>query len=252
MPNRKQSTTYHQQRNDILPTFAKLLLNKVPISRACEILDIGVGTYYHKLEWLYRRCLEFLDRYETKPLKDKYFKEIWLNTDKMQYLLNNVRKKGQGGSKILGLEDLNLQTYIIITSEVFSRYVLRSDVAYDWDITFEELALDTIQYKDNYLNDFSKKNARLEISHYPQEPPYENKEEYAQYTHDINKIKHRSQYVDGLHVNATYSNFAHYWLIKHLVRSNEWRMISDNDGSIKTAFYRVFGKKSDDTMPITF
>ena len=62
LPNRKQSTTYHQQRNDILPTFAKLLLNKVPISRACEILDIGVGTYYQKLEWLYRRCLEFLDR----------------------------------------------------------------------------------------------------------------------------------------------------------------------------------------------
>jgi hypothetical protein len=37
LPNRKQSTTYHQQRNDILPTFAKLLLNKVPISCACEI-----------------------------------------------------------------------------------------------------------------------------------------------------------------------------------------------------------------------
>jgi transposase-like protein len=157
LPNRKQSTTYHQQRNDILPTFAKLLLNKVPISRACEVLDIGVGTYYQKLEWLYRRCLEFLDRYETKPLKDKHFKEMWLNTDKMHYLLNNVRKKGQGGSKFRGLEDLNLQTYIVVTSEVFSRYAFRSDVAYDWDITFEELALDTIYYKDDRLNEFAKK-----------------------------------------------------------------------------------------------
>jgi transposase-like protein len=243
LPNRKQSTTYHQQRNDILPTFAKLLLNKVPISRACEILDIGVGTYYQKLEWLYRRCLEFLDRYETKPLKDKHFREMWLNTDKMHYLLNNVRKKGQGGSKFQGLEDLNLQTYIVVTSEVFSRYAFRSDVAYDWDITFDELALDTIQYKDDRLNEFAKKNARLDFSHYPQEPPKENEEEYAQYTHDINKIRHRSQYVDGLHVNATYTNIAHYWLIKQLVKANEWRMISDNDSSIKTAFYRVFAKE---------
>ena len=108
---------------------------------------------------------------ETKPLKDKHFKEMWLNTDKMHYLLNNVRKKGQGGSKFRGLEDLNLQTYIVVTSEVFSRYAFRSDVAYDWDITFEELALDTIHYKDDRLNEFSKKNARLEFSHFPQEPP---------------------------------------------------------------------------------
>lgn len=243
LPSRKQSTTYHQQRNDILPTFAKLLLNKVPISRSCEILEIGVGTYYHKLEWLYRRCLEFLDRYETEPFKDKHFREIWLNTDKMHYLLNNVRKKGQGGNKFRGMEDLNLQTYIVVTSEVFSRYAFRSDVAYDWDITFEELALDTIRYKDDRLNEFSKKNARLEISLFPQEPSKKDNDLNAQYTHDINKIKHRSQYVDGLHVNATYTNIAHYWLIKQLVKANEWRMISDNDSSIKTAFYRVFAEE---------
>ena len=168
---------------------------------------------------------------------------MWLNTDKMHYLLNNVRKNGQGGSKFRGLEDLNLQTYIVVTSEVFSRYAFRSDVAYDWDITFEELALDTIQFKDDFLNEFSKKNARLEFSYFPQEPPKEDKDLYAQYTHDINKIKHRSQYVDGLHVNATYINIAHYWLIKQLVKANEWRMISDNDNSIKTAFYRVFAEE---------
>lgn len=40
MPNTKQSITYNQRRNDIVPTFAKLLLNKTPVSRACEILGI--------------------------------------------------------------------------------------------------------------------------------------------------------------------------------------------------------------------
>src|SRR5690606_7611537 len=37
MPNTKQSITYNQQKNDIVPTFAKLLLNKTPVSRTCEI-----------------------------------------------------------------------------------------------------------------------------------------------------------------------------------------------------------------------
>jgi transposase-like protein len=59
LPTRKQSTTYNQKRNDVLPMFAKLLVNKVPINRACDILEIGSGTYYDKLEWLYRRCIEY-------------------------------------------------------------------------------------------------------------------------------------------------------------------------------------------------
>ena len=101
--------------------FAKLLVNKVPINRACDILEIGAGTYYDKLEWLYRRCLEFLERHERVAFERKDFKEIWLNTDKMHYYLNNVRKKGQGRAKFRGLEDLLLPPYIVVTGDVHSR-----------------------------------------------------------------------------------------------------------------------------------
>lgn len=66
LPDKYRSTTYNQQRNDILPMFAEMLINRVPVSRACKILKIGRGTYYSKLEWLYRCCLEFLETRETK------------------------------------------------------------------------------------------------------------------------------------------------------------------------------------------
>ncbi|MDN8774122.1 insertion element protein, partial [Staphylococcus aureus] len=80
LPKREETTTYHQQKNTILPMFAKMVVGRVSVSRTCDILGIGVGTYYHKLEWLYRRCLEFLERYETQPLQTKKFNEMWLNT----------------------------------------------------------------------------------------------------------------------------------------------------------------------------
>ena len=64
---------------------------------------------------------------------------MWFNTDKMHYYLNNVRKKGQGSKKYTGFEDLNMQTYIVVSAEVLSRYVFRSDVAYDWNISMDEL-----------------------------------------------------------------------------------------------------------------
>lgn len=77
---------------------------------------------------------------------------MWLNTDKMYYYLNNVRKKGQGSTKFIGLEDLNMQTHLVVTAEVFSRYVFRSDIAYDWNVSLDELNEDTQRLKEDHLN----------------------------------------------------------------------------------------------------
>ncbi|HZH59249.1 MAG TPA: hypothetical protein VEY70_06700 [Metabacillus sp.] len=76
LPSNRESTTYHQQRNDILLLFAELITNRTQVNRVIEILDIGAQTYYHKLEWLYKRCLEFLERHEVK-LKDKSFRNVY-------------------------------------------------------------------------------------------------------------------------------------------------------------------------------
>jgi hypothetical protein len=99
LPNKSQSTTYAQKRNDILPAFAEHLINRVPVSSTCKILGIGRSTYYSKLEWLYRCCLEFLETHESKQFAKMTFPRIWLNTDMMMYHLNNVRKKGQPRTK---------------------------------------------------------------------------------------------------------------------------------------------------------
>jgi len=244
LPNRNNSITYHQQRSDILHLFTKLLLNRTPITRTCEILGIGRGTYYDKLEFVYRRCLEFLERHEIKPLQEKEFKEMWLNTDKMTYFLNNVRKKGMGGSKYDELEESNFPTNVTITADVFSRYVFRSDVAYDWNISMNDIEEDTIEYKEDHLNDFVKKNARIpKYSHYPQPPSQNDTQTNSDYYDDMAKIRQREKYIDGLHVNSTYTTIAHYWLIKQLIRASEWRFVTDEDKSLTTSMYRVFAKE---------
>ena len=71
--------------------FTDLLLNRVPIKRTCEILGIGNSTYYKKLEFLYQRCLEFLEKHETEALRNRQFNEMYLDTDYMMYYLNNFR-----------------------------------------------------------------------------------------------------------------------------------------------------------------
>lgn len=90
LPQQHQCHSYQQKRNDILVQFTKDILSKTPVKRTCEKLGIGSATYYNKLEWLYRKCLEFLQRHETDVFKDKTFHDIWLDTDAFIYNLNNI------------------------------------------------------------------------------------------------------------------------------------------------------------------
>jgi transposase-like protein len=242
LPKKEESTTYHQKRNDVLPLFSKLLLNKTSVRRTCDMLEIGMKTYYTKLEWLYRCCLEFLGKYETRGFQHKSFDKIWLNTDKMQYNLNNIRRKGKGSMDSSFMDDSALQTHIVITADIHSRYVFRSDVAYDWDFTFEQLEEDTLLYREDHVDSFCRKNDRFRLSYYPQEPTKEDEQTYTEYIAELAKIKDRNKLIKGMHINSTYTGIAHFWLIQQMVQSKEWRFVTDDDSSLATAIYRVFSK----------
>ncbi len=243
-PNRKKSITYNHKRSDVHHLFAKLLLNRTPVTRTCEILGIGRGTYYAKMEFLYRRSLEFLERHETKPLVQMKFKEMWLNTDKMVYYLNNVRQKGMGGSRYDDVEESQFPTHVLVSADVLSRYVFRSDVAYDWDIALGDIAIDTALQKEDHLNEFAKKYARYpRHSHYPMPPSKNDTQSYTEYYEEVAQAERRTSYTDGLHVGSTYTTVAHLWLIKQLVNAPEWRFVTDEDSSLITSINRVFSKE---------
>ena len=78
------------------------------------------------------------------------------------------------------------------------------------------------------------------MSYYPQIPTKEDDQTYAEYMAELTKIKDRNKLIKGMHVNSTYTAFAHFWLIKHLVQAKEWRFITDDDSSLANAIYRIF------------
>jgi len=243
LPSIRECFTYHQKRNDILPRFADLLLNRVPVKRTCEILGIGNSTYYNKLEILYQRCLEFLEKHEQEAFRNRQFDEMYLNTDYLMYYLNNVRKKGKGGIRYDNLEDAKLDTYIAATGDVFSRYVLRADVAFDWRFSIENLWETTYTLKEDHLPYYSRMAERYKYSVYPQPPTSLDKQTEAQVKNELEPIERRAQYVDGLHIVSTYTAIAHLWLIKEMVQAKQWRLNIDDDNSLKTAILRVFARE---------
>jgi hypothetical protein len=253
LPQQDESFNYHQKRNEILIDFTKDLLSRVPVKRTCEKLEIGSSTYYNKLEWLYRKCLEFLERHETKKLQEVDFENLWLNTDTLNYNLNNVKLKGKGGRKSLGTLDKKLATSVIATAELKSGYVLRSDVAYDFDITLEQIEEDTQSYHCDHTYDFLRKSARLRYSYAPQEPTecdIQSKEEYLK---ELLDFKVRKNYIEGSHVKTTYTAIAHYFLLKRLLNvRNDYYFVSDDDATLQAAIFRVFSDKFKDSNSIYF
>ena len=243
LPNRRESFRFNQKRNEIINRFALALLNRTPVKRTCEELKIGAGTYYNKLEWLYRRCLEFNEKFEAKAFRAAQFDTLWLNTDRLVYHLNNVRRNGQGGFDYTDVEDKRFITNVVVTSDLKSRYVFRADVAYDWDISLDNLKEDSALYKDDHLHNFARKNSRLRFSFCPQPPSPFDTETVTDYAIALSDFQRRSKYVDGLHVNATYTSIAHFWLIKQMVHCNNWRIVTDEDHSIMTALFRVFARQ---------
>ena len=239
LPTARENFSYNQNKNDVLPLFTELLVSRTPVKRTCEILDISPKTYYHKLEWLYRKCLEFLEKYETKAFKNKEFDKIWLNTDKMIYYLNNVRRKGKGGLHY-DIEDTKFQTFLVASSELYSRYVFRADIAYDFNITQEQIEADTIKYHDDHLYGFARKNERLRFPYAPQPPTPNDDETKSEYELRLSEFNRRKDYIEGMHTNSKYTSVAHYWLIKEMINCNKWNFISDEDSSLIDALMRVF------------
>lgn len=240
LPTRRDSYSYHQQRNEVLPAFAKLVLNRVPVKRVCEILNIGSQTYYNKLEWLYRRCLEFLERHEIQAFENKTFGSLWINTDKMIYFLNNLRKRGKGGIRYDDVEESKFPTHVIVSGDIDSMYIFRADVAFDWDVTLNTIEKDTLLYKDDHLNEYARKHARLRFQVCPQPPTEQDTESKSEYMAALHEFTRRGKYIDGVHVNSTYTTLAQFWLMKQMIHAKQWRFVSDEDSSIMSALYHVF------------
>jgi len=232
---------YHQRLDGILIDFAKDIMSHMPVRRTCEKLKIGSNTYYSKLEILYKRCLEFLELHETQAFKKINFDEIMINTDSLQYYLNNIRLKGKG--KKPGEEDemeSKLLTYLIASVDINSGYAFRSDIAYDFDINLRKLLFDTNDYHCDRSYPFLRKNNRLQYSYFPKfsrsvtRTITPKQEAYEESFFD------RLKYVEGCHVHYIYTAAAHLFLLKELTVSDKWHFVTDDDPVLKSTIFRIF------------
>lgn len=115
-----------------------------------------------------------------------------------------VLYEGEGKNRGKMFDDKQLPPFAAVTADRYSNYVFRSDVAYDWDNSLEDIRNDTIQLSKDLLNRFQRKNNCFDKYATAPMPPVKNvMQSQTEYLTERNHFNLRGSDVEGLHVNST-------------------------------------------------
>ncbi len=78
----------------------KLLMNKSPFRRICEIAEISHGSLYPKINFLHRQSLAFIADRERKLLQGKNIRRLYISSDRQEYVVNWTQRKDKRNIKL--------------------------------------------------------------------------------------------------------------------------------------------------------
>ncbi len=250
-----------QKRSEINRQFYSLIVNKVPINRVCEVLDISPSTYYHKLDWLYQQARGFVREREMKLFKSFEAPRLFLSTDRQVHISNWVSRDDKRNTELLAIGTAdNRSSYVFGLHFNFDPY---SNPA---DIEAETLLLDDYSKKIPF-----RKHARLWLQrdYEAAQKKKENKVEPqgslegdigARYLNERRRENIESAEeidetvkppVDGVLVHSEYTMYGHFNLLNEMLANVEKvRFYLDQENGIRNALMsgfkqRVFDKTAD-------
>jgi transposase-like protein len=65
----------------------RLLVNKVPFRRICEVEEITMSTLYRKIDFIHRQCIGFAAERE-RNLPSKSFARLYIGVDRQDHMIN--------------------------------------------------------------------------------------------------------------------------------------------------------------------
>lgn len=129
-----------QRRPELNVEVYKLLVNKVPMRRICEILDINPATLYNKLGYLDHISTDFVERQELRLINSESFAErAYVSVDRQDHTLN-------WGTQ---LDRRNIILGVVGAVENSSGYALALQLNFDSSLDARDVEADALQ-RDDY------------------------------------------------------------------------------------------------------
>jgi transposase-like protein len=132
-------------------TIFKLLLNKAPLSRICEVAEVSMQTVYDKLDFLHQQCLTFAAKQERALLSGFKRERLYVAVDRQTYVVNWSERKDKRNVTLNALGSADLDT----------GYVFGMHLNYDSEVSSARVSQEAADIGDFETSPPFRRYARL-------------------------------------------------------------------------------------------
>lgn len=244
--------TRYQKQPEITEQVFKLLVNKSPFRRICEVVAINPDTLYHRIDFLFEQCKTFTASIETK-LKTLPIKRLYLSVDRQDYLVNWSQRK----------DKRNNIFQAVATVDNESRYVFANHLNFDNTLNPIAVELDVARINDNNTYSPYRRYARLWLESDYQKSVDAKKDingsirlqDDIKHTYDKHDSRDDIENLDaitpsmqlpknGMQIHGEYTLYGHFLYLNQLLGNVEKiRFFLDQDSGIRASCLGAFHKE---------
>lgn len=104
-----KTSTHRQRDSHKNKLIFKLLVNKMPLRRICEVAEIGPNALYGKIDFLYAQCMKFICDREAK-LSGMDIHRLYLGVDRQDYAVNWTQRDDRRNTVISAVSSVDNET----------------------------------------------------------------------------------------------------------------------------------------------
>lgn len=233
----------------------KLLMNKEPLGRICEVADVSMRTVYRKIDFIHAQCLAFIADRERKLLLGGFsIPRLYLASDQQEYIVNWTNTK----------DKRNVIVKAIGTADMRSGYVFGMHVNYDASLDPEFVRAAVERNGDEGLDMPFREFARiwLEVDHATAERKRPKRQEEPippgglgldialRYQESLGRVEieasddpepHIRLPHRGMQIHEDYTMYGHFFFLKKLLaNAGKVRFFLDQDSGIRAACLSAF------------
>lgn len=219
-----QSSTIRQRKPEITETILKLLVNKVPMRRICEVAEVLPAVLYNRIGFIYKQTQHYAAAQEAPLIKGKHFELLRIAVDRQDHVFNWASSADRRNTKLSA----------VASADCESGYVFGMEL--DFDPRFSPYEID-LEARSN--------------GDYKLAPPYRQFARFflpGDYDHGQKPVEPESQLEDGvklpglgMRVHAEYMIMGHFqWLRWLLPNVDLFHLYLDQEPSIRGACLAAF------------
>lgn len=230
----------------------RLLVNKMPLKRICEAVDISMPSLYDKIDFIHRQCVAFAAGREKQLLAGMPIRRLYIAVDRQDHLVNWTDAK----------DKRNVAFTAIASADNTTGYVFGMHLNFDPAADRLKIEADARDARDYEKRPPYRKYARLwlrddyaeEVSnpvHYTNlggsslDGNIESAYQEAVNRDDVEKSERldstRKLPSDGMQVHSDYTLYGHFFFLKKLLAGAEKvRFFMDQESGIRAACIAAF------------